>query len=104
MDLVTIASLPEVKSAVLCDPEGTFLDAVREGDGESVAAVTGFLTATLAQAGEDLGLGPLERISFSGPSRAALILALPDAVLFAVIEPASACPAVERAIDGVIRG
>ena len=62
-DLATIAKIPHVSSAVLGDLTGGFFDAIREPDGESVAAVAGFLSANFAQAGERLGLGTLGRIT-----------------------------------------
>jgi predicted regulator of Ras-like GTPase activity (Roadblock/LC7/MglB family) len=104
VDLTSIANLPEVKSVLLCDPSGALLDAVREADAESAAAVTGFITSGLAQIGEELGLGPLYRTSVAGPARAVLLIVLPDAVVQAVIEPASAFPAAEHAIDTFLQG
>ena len=65
-DLALISGVPGVKSAVLGDLAGGYLDAVREPDGESVAAVMGFLSSTMGQAGDQLGLGELRRISFAG--------------------------------------
>ncbi len=104
MDLTPFADLPEVKSVLLCDPAGALLDSVREADAESAAAVMGFLAAGLGQIGEELGLGPLYRMSVAGPGQALLLLALPEAVLAAVIEPASAFPAAEHAIDSILQG
>ncbi len=104
MDLATIASLPEVKSVLLCDPSGALLDSVREADAESAAAVTGFIASGLAQIGEELGLGPLYRMSVAGRARAQLLLALPDALVQAVIEPVSAFPAAEHVIDAILQG
>ena len=103
-DLQRIAMLPEVKSAVLTDMAGGFLDAVREPDGESVAAVTGFLTSTMNQAGEDLGLGALHGISFSGPARACLIIVQGDSVTTAFVEPPASLPTVEKAFDMTPQG
>jgi hypothetical protein len=98
-DLKRVANLPQVKSAVLTDMAGGFLDALREPDGESVAAVTGFLTSTMNQAGEDLGLGALRGISFQGQGRACLILIRGDSVTTAFVEPPESLPAVEKAFD-----
>ena len=103
-DLKLLAKLPEVKSAVLTDMAGGFLDAVREADGESVAAVTGFLMSTMAQAGEDLGLGALLGISFAGPARACLIVVQGDSVTTAFIEPPASITAVEKAFDASLQG
>jgi hypothetical protein len=84
---------------VLTDMAGGFLDALREPDGESVAAVTGFLTSTMNQAGEDLGLGALRAISFLGQGKACLVVVQGDAVTTAFIEPAESLSAVEKAFD-----
>ena len=98
-DLKLVAKIPEVKSAVLTDMTGGFLDALREPDGESVAAVIGFLTSTMNQAGEDLGLGALHGISFSGQARACLIVVQGGLVTTVFIEPPTSLPAVEKAFD-----
>ncbi len=104
MDLRAIANLPEVKSAVLCDPSGALLDSVRDGDAESTAAVVGFLAATLARVGDELGLGPLHRMSVAGAARVSLVMVLGDSVLSALIEPSSVFPAAETAIDAIVQG
>lgn len=104
MDLSAIASVPEVKSAVVCDPSGALVDSVREGDPESAAAVVGFLAATLGGLGEELGLGPLFRMSVAGAARATLIVVLSDSILSTAIEPSSAFPAVEHAVDAILQG
>jgi len=105
-DLATIAKIPHVSSAVLGDLTGGFFDAIREPDGESVAAVAGFLSANFAQAGERLGLGTLARVSLAGGTRAFLIILHGDAVVAATVEPSGALPTVERALDGTpgVRG
>jgi predicted regulator of Ras-like GTPase activity (Roadblock/LC7/MglB family) len=103
-DLKSIAQLPEVKSAVLADMAGGFLDAVREPDGESVAAVTGFLTSTMNQAGEELGLGALREISFCGQARACLVVVQGGSVTTAVVEPPASIQAVEKALEAPAQG
>jgi hypothetical protein len=104
VDLAAIAELSGVRSVVLADPSGTFLGAIREADGEAVAAVVGFLTCSLGQLGDELGLGPLLRMSVAGEARASLVVALPERTLSAAIEPAAAFPAVERAIEVMLQG
>jgi hypothetical protein len=99
-ELDVIARVAGVRSVVQGDLAGTFLDAVREPDGEAVAAVTGFLAATLLRAGEHLGLGALRRVWFQGPSRARLVLVQEEGgVLAAVLESSGALAAVERALE-----
>jgi hypothetical protein len=103
-DLKQIATRPEVKSAVLSNRAGGFLDAVRESDGETVAAVTGFLTSSIAQAGEQLGLGLLRNISFTGEARACLVFLQGDSVVTAFVEPPAAAAGLEKAFDASIKG
>jgi predicted regulator of Ras-like GTPase activity (Roadblock/LC7/MglB family) len=103
-DLALISSLPEVKTAVLCDLNGALLDSVREADPESVAAVMGYLTATLVQSGDELGLGALRRIALVGERRAWLVAVRGEAVLSAQVEPPSSIAAVEKVLDAARRG
>jgi predicted regulator of Ras-like GTPase activity (Roadblock/LC7/MglB family) len=98
-DLALVTSLPEVKGVVLGDLEGVFHDAVNEDDGESIAAVMGFVCAAVLQAGETLGLGTLHRLSLSGPSRASVVLVDGQQVISAAVEPPKALAAVEKALD-----
>ena len=98
-DLEQIASLPGVRSAVLGDLGGAFIDAVRETDGETVAAVTGFLSTTLVQLGEQLGLGALRRAALSGPSRAWVVVVQGGNVIAASVEPPGALAAVEKVLE-----
>lgn len=104
MDLSAIASVPEVKTVVLCDRSGALLQSVNEGDPESAAAVVGFLAASLGAVGEEVGLGPLYRLSVAGAVRATLVMVLVDSVLSTTIEPSSAFPAVEHAVDTILQG
>src|SRR5512145_1827522 len=98
-DLAQIAKIPNVASAVLGDMAGGFYDAIRETDGESVAAVTGFISTSLVQAGEQLGLGALFRASLGGATRACVILLAGGAVVTVGVAPPGALSAVERALD-----
>lgn len=103
-DLALICGVPGVKSAVLGDLAGGFLDAVNEPDGEGIAAVMGFLTSTMVQAGDHLGLGALRRISFAGEATACVVSVLGSQVAAAQIEPAKALAAVEKALDASLQG
>jgi hypothetical protein len=99
-DLTAIGALPHVARAVLGDRMGGFHDAIREPDGEAVAAVSGFLSTALASVGEALGLGPLRHLATSGATRASLVVVRADGVLaVAVYSPASR-PPVARALHG----
>jgi predicted regulator of Ras-like GTPase activity (Roadblock/LC7/MglB family) len=102
-DLATVARIPNVASVVLGDAAGGFYDAIREQDGEAVASVAAFVTTSLAQAGEELGLGPLRRVAVAGEKRALLVAAAGDALVTARVEPPGALAAVERAFDTSVR-
>ena len=99
LELSRISTLSGVKGTVLSDLNGGLLDAVGEPDGESIAAVAGFLASTLAEAGEELGLGTLHRMSFGGRTRAWLMVGGDGLLTVVSIEPAAALAAVERAVE-----
>jgi hypothetical protein len=101
-DLGTIARIPSVASAVLGDLAGGFYDAIREGDGESVASVTAFVSSALVSAGEELGLGALRRVAVAGERRALVVVVVAQSVITARVEPAAALSAVERALDAAV--
>lgn len=105
-DLALIARIPGVSGAVLGDLSGVFYDAVREPDGESVAAVTGFISTRLGDAAEQLGLGALVRASVTGATRACLIAVRGGTVVTIGVATAGGLPAVERALDNfpAVRG
>jgi serine/threonine protein kinase len=102
--LSIVARLPDVRGAVLGDLAGAFLDAVREPDGEAVAAVTGFLATAMGQAGDLLGLGALRRVAVSGAARASLVVVEGARVLAARIEPPRSLAAVEKQVETSIAG
>ncbi len=101
-DLATVARIPNVASAVLADAAGGFHDAIREQDGESVASVAAFVTTSLTQAGEELGLGALRRVAIAGAKRALLVGTASGALVIVRVEPTAALAAVEKAFDASI--
>lgn len=105
-DLALIATIPNVSGAVLGDVSGVFYDAVREPDGEAIAAVTGFISTSLGEAGEQLGLGALARAAVAGPTRGSVIAVRGGTVVTIGVATAGALPAVERALDNfpAVRG
>jgi hypothetical protein len=103
-ELTAIARLPQVKSAVLSDAAGGLLDVLRNSDGESVAAVVGFLTSALTQASEHLGLGRLRRVTCLGGTRAWLVVARGDSILTAFVDPPTSISMVEEVLDGASEG
>jgi predicted regulator of Ras-like GTPase activity (Roadblock/LC7/MglB family) len=98
-DLATVARIPHVAAAVLGDAEGGFHDAIREADGEALASVAAFVTTSLAQAGEELGIGALRRIAIAGETRALVVTVTGGALLSTRVDPVSALGAVEKALD-----
>jgi predicted regulator of Ras-like GTPase activity (Roadblock/LC7/MglB family) len=102
--LRAIAEFPEVRGAVLGDLTGVFLDAVGEQDGETIAAVMGFVASALVKAGEVLGLGALRRVAVSGATRASLVVLDGQQVLAVQVEPPRSLAAVERQVETSIPG
>jgi predicted regulator of Ras-like GTPase activity (Roadblock/LC7/MglB family) len=103
-DLAMIAQLADVKSAVLGNLAGGYHDAVREQDGETIAAVMGFVSSAMVHAGDQLGLGALHRISIVGEARGCLIVVQGDSVITARVEPGKSLAAVEKVLDTPVQG
>ena len=103
-ELERIASVPGVRSAVLGDLGGAFLGAAREPDGETVAAVMGFLANALLQVGEQLGLGALRRVVIANEARACVVAVRGTAVTAARVEPPGALATVEKVLDSTLQG
>jgi predicted regulator of Ras-like GTPase activity (Roadblock/LC7/MglB family) len=99
-----IAKLPEVRGAVLGDLTGVLVDAIREADGESIAAVMGFVASALIQAGELLGLGALRRVAISAPIQASLMVVDGQSLLGARVEPSRSLTAVEKYVETAYPG
>lgn len=103
-DLSMIANLPEVKSVVRGDLRGTLIDAAREPDAENVAAVMGFLTSTLVQGGDQLGLGVLSRVVVTGEKSSSLLLVQGNSVISASVASQASIATVEKALDAALHG
>ncbi len=97
--LETISRFQGVKGAVLGDLDGAFLDAVREPAGEAVAAEMGFLSASMVEAGDALGLGALATLALAGPTRASLVVLRGRSVITIRVEPPKALPLVEKSVE-----
>jgi len=97
--LEMIAKFQGVKGAVLGDLDGAFLDAVREPNGESIAAEMGFLSASLLEVGESLGLGTLGTVALAGAAHASLVVVRGQQVITARVEPVKALPLVEKSVE-----
>jgi predicted regulator of Ras-like GTPase activity (Roadblock/LC7/MglB family) len=101
--LFSIASIPGVKTAVIGDLDGAVAEAVADTDGETIAAVMGFTATTLAATGELLGLGPVERVSITGPSMACLITVRGNYVVTTYIDPTKPVSAIEKKLDSLLQ-
>ena len=71
---MSVLDLPEAKSLVIGDTEGSLLRVENEADGESIAAVMGFMWNTIQEPGEMLGLGAPQYVTFKSPSQAYLVM------------------------------
>lgn len=100
-DLAQIARIPNVAGVVAGDLTGVFHDAIREADGEAVAAVTGFIATSLGEAAEQLGLGGLLRASIQGATRGCVIAVRGGAAVTIGVAPPAAVAGVERALDNL---
>ena len=103
-DLALLAQLPEVTSVVRGSLAGVFLDGVEAADGETVAAVMGFVASSLLRAGEDLGLGALRRISVAGEAAACVVVVRADDVIAMRVDPPRAVVTVEKHLDNSLQG
>jgi hypothetical protein len=103
-NLSLLAKLPEIKSAVLADKSGVFIDSLNEPDGETTAAVVGFISTLLGEAGDQLGLGTLRGVACTSVERASVIRIEGDAVLTAFVDPKVPVATVEKKLDGVLQG
>ena len=102
--LSTFLKFPDVGGAVLGDLTGVYLDAVREPDGEAIAAVMGFVASALIQAGEHLGLGRLKRVAVGGEKRASLLVLDGPHVVAIQVHPPRSLGAVEKQVELSIPG
>ena len=103
-NLQLLAKLPEIKSAVLADKSGVYIDSLNEPDGETTAAVAGFISNLLSEAGDQLGLGALRRVACTAVQRASLIRIEGDSVLTAFVDTKVAIAVVEKKLDAVLQG
>lgn len=101
-DLAAVARIPNVATAVLGDLAGGFHDAIREADGESVASVSAFVASSMAEAGEELGIGALRRIVVAGEKRGLVVAVAAGALVTVRVEPVAALGAVEKALDASV--
>lgn len=101
--LEVFAKFQGVRGVVLGDLDGAFMDAVREADGESIAAEMGFVASAMLEAGEALGLGTLGTVALFGPARASLLVVRGRSVVTVRVEPPKALPLVEKSVENTFQ-
>ena len=94
-----LIKLPEFQRSVRASLDGTLLGSTGDVDAESVAAVSAFLATSMAEAGEQFGLGALHWISVAGTKQALVFALKEDAVFMGYVDPPKSLAAVEKALD-----
>jgi predicted regulator of Ras-like GTPase activity (Roadblock/LC7/MglB family) len=79
--------LPEVTAFVVTDDAGALLDASGDIDGEALGAIHVVATQALGRCGSLLGLGPLDRVTITGPKCACLLTGSDEDVLGVYVDP-----------------
>jgi predicted regulator of Ras-like GTPase activity (Roadblock/LC7/MglB family) len=98
-----IAKFPEVAALVVTDDGGSLLESNGEIDGEAVGAVQVVALATMGRCGSALGLGALERMSLTGPTRNCVITPFGQEVLGVYADPGKSIGALERKLETALR-
>jgi predicted regulator of Ras-like GTPase activity (Roadblock/LC7/MglB family) len=101
-DFSLLTAIPEVRGSVLGDLGGSFLDAQNEADGETIAAVMGFLASTMNQIGEQIGLGYVRRMSMAAERSAMVVVVDGESVMTLFIDPPRALASVEKTVDSTL--
>lgn len=100
--LKVISELPGVESSVLGDADGGLIDALDEPDGEATAAVAGFTTHKLSEAGEILGLGPLESVNVQSSRAGSAVIHTGRSLLTLRLTAKSPASGLEERVRGII--
>jgi predicted regulator of Ras-like GTPase activity (Roadblock/LC7/MglB family) len=98
-----IARFPEVTAMVVTDEAGSLLEANGDIDAEALGAVHVVTAQALARCGDALGLGPLLRITVTGPRRACLIALYEEEVLGVYVDPTKPIGAFEKKLESALR-
>lgn len=93
-----IRNLKEVRGTVVGNTAGALLEAFEEPDGEAVAAVTGFATHRLSEAGAQLGLGTLANLTTTGGQGAFLVAIQDDTVVSVRVDPTASMNPLETKV------
>jgi predicted regulator of Ras-like GTPase activity (Roadblock/LC7/MglB family) len=98
-----ICRLPEVTALVVSDRSGAMIETTGEIDGEAAGPVYTVAAEALARAGEQLGLGELQRVSISGPATACVVAVHDEGVVGVHGDPRKPLAGLEKKLDGVLR-
>ncbi|HEU4727575.1 MAG TPA: roadblock/LC7 domain-containing protein [Kofleriaceae bacterium] len=98
-----IARFPEVTALVVTDDAGSLLEASGDIDGEAIGAVHVVTMQALSRCGNALGLGPLQRLTVTGPRRACLIAVQDQEVLGIYVDPTKPIGPVEKKLEAALR-
>jgi len=98
-----IARLPEVVALVVTDDAGALLESSGDIDSEAVGAVHATTVHGLTRCGNALGLGTLQRVTVTGPSRACLIGLYDREVLGIYVDPTKPIAAFEKKLETALR-
>lgn len=98
-----IAKFPEVAALVVTDDAGSLLESSGDIDGEAIGAVHVVTMQALARCGNALGLGPIYRVTVTGPKRACLIAIHEQEVLGIYVDPTKPIAAFEKKLDTALR-
>ena len=98
--LALLTNIREIKSAVVADEMGALLESMgANSDSEAVAAVMGFTVSSINQVGEALGLGPAQRISFTGSNQSCILTILDSNLVATFVDPAVSLSGIEKKLD-----
>ena len=98
-----IAKFPEVAAVVVTDDAGSLLEASGDIDGEAIGAVHVVTMQALTRCGNALGLGPLQRVTITGPHRACLIAIYEQEVLGIYVDPTKPIGVFEKKLETALR-
>lgn len=82
---------------------GAVYEVVNEPDGEAIAALVGFTSTLLGDAGTTMGLGELRRFHISGPEASRLVTIVQSKALSLSLVPNKSAAAVAKRLDADLR-
>lgn len=98
-----VAKFPEVTALVVTDEAGSLLEQTGDIDGEALGAVHVVTMQALSRCGNALGLGPLQRLTVTGPRRACLLAIYDQEVLGVYVDPTKPIGVFEKKLETALR-